>query len=172
MANDQALAKLLLEVVPHTMHGIRREMRELAKNELTVAQLRTLAHLHNGLNTTSDIAEYLGVSMPAMSKMIDILSLRGLVTRETNPEDRRHIHLTLTSAGTKVFLNVRKASQHRVSEQIKNLTGKRKRNLASRSRNPGKSVPWPRKVKFICSPELQDLLARGSQKTAKSGEFD
>jgi len=129
MASDSALAKLILDVVPRTMHAIRREMRDLAKGELTVAQLRTLANLYSGLKTTSEIADYLGVSMPAMSKMIDILTVRGFIARETNEKDRRHIHLTLTPAGLKFFLNMRNEAQGRISDQIKNLSPEEKETL-------------------------------------------
>ena len=55
----------------------------MAKPQLTIAQLRILAKLNQALFTVSEMAEWQGVSAPAMSKMVGILEKRGL-GREKN----------------------------------------------------------------------------------------
>jgi DNA-binding MarR family transcriptional regulator len=46
-----------------------------------------------------DVAEELGVSKQAASQLVDALVLRGYVTREPDPEDRRRMVVVLTERG-------------------------------------------------------------------------
>lgn len=50
----------------------------------------------------ADISESTGASMPAVSRAIDSLVRKGLVSREEDPEDRRRRVITLTDEGHRV----------------------------------------------------------------------
>ncbi|MGH2533566.1 MAG: MarR family winged helix-turn-helix transcriptional regulator [Thermomicrobiales bacterium] len=63
----------------------------------TFAQRRALAQLYNGGGSSlGEVAQAVGLSMPATSEMIDRLVEEGMVARMVNPADRRQIILQLT----------------------------------------------------------------------------
>lgn len=67
--------------------------------------------LPNGA-TGIELAEYLGVSKQAISKMVDSLENSGYVTRQTHPTDKRGKIIVLTERG----LAVMKAKEEIVAE--------------------------------------------------------
>ncbi|PEN41163.1 MarR family transcriptional regulator [Bacillus toyonensis] len=62
--------------------------------------------------TGIELAEYLGVSKQAVSKMVDSLENSGYVTRKTHPTDKRGKIIVLTERG----LSVMKAKEEIVAE--------------------------------------------------------
>jgi DNA-binding MarR family transcriptional regulator len=50
-----------------------------------------------------DIAGLLTIGKSAVTKTVDRLELRGLITRERDPADRRTVHATLTAEGATAF---------------------------------------------------------------------
>jgi len=99
-----ACARELLEVMPLVMQDLRRIMRGQSSPDLRVPELRSLAflRLNPGSNLT-DLAEYIGVSLPSMSKLVDTLTYRGYIDRRPDATDRRRICLDLTESGRKVL---------------------------------------------------------------------
>ncbi|MCI4057978.1 MarR family transcriptional regulator [Bacillus cereus] len=67
--------------------------------------------LPNGA-TGIELAEYLGISKQAVSKMVDSLESNGYVTRKTHPTDKRGKIIVLTERG----LSVMKAKEEIVAE--------------------------------------------------------
>lgn len=111
MAEDlNVCARELLEVMPLVMQELRQTMRSHSAPDLRVPELRSLAFLRQspGANLT-DLAEYIGVSLPSMSKLVDALAYRGLVERKPDPSDRRRVRLSLTEEGTSVLSKAREA---------------------------------------------------------------
>ncbi len=96
---EQAACEVL-EVVPLVMRDIRAEMRRHRSCDLSVPQFRTLSFLdqHSGASL-SDVAENIGLALPSMSKLVDSLVARKLVTREMHAGDRRRVTLALTARG-------------------------------------------------------------------------
>src|SRR5512137_2718402 len=93
-------AQEILEVVPAVMRIIRAEMRRHRTADLSVPQFRTLAFIdRNVAASLSDVAEHIGLTLPSMSKIVDGLVMRKLVTRQTHPTDRRRMTLALTPRG-------------------------------------------------------------------------
>ncbi len=97
----EACARHLLETVPLVMRVIRREMRGAAEVQLSIPQFRVLAFLgrHRGASL-SRVAEHLGVQDATASAMVERLVKRGLVGRNTHPQERRRLELRLTQTGT------------------------------------------------------------------------
>jgi len=90
----------VLDVVPLAMRAIRAQLRKHGAKEVSVPHFRTLAYLNRHEGTSlSDVAEHIGLSLPSMSALIDSLVMKGLVIRQTHPEDRRRMTLTLTERG-------------------------------------------------------------------------
>ena len=73
---------------------------ESVDSTVTVPQMRVLVLLWTGepLNLSA-VAEGLGVNASNASRTCDRLVTHGLVDREVDPVDRRHVALTLTARG-------------------------------------------------------------------------
>lgn len=90
--------------------------RSLAEVEdtVTVTQFRTLVVLdtHGEVNLNR-LAELLGVTASTAMRMVDKLIAAELVTRQSNPSNRREVQLDLTPAGRSL---VRKVTDKRRAE--------------------------------------------------------
>ncbi len=99
-ATPQACAQAILEVVPTITQAIRVEMRAHRQLDLSVPQFRTLAFLkRNPGSSLSAAAEFIGLTLPTMSVLVEGLVQRGLVQRTPDLRDRRRVHLSLTVEG-------------------------------------------------------------------------
>ncbi len=96
----QAAAQQLLEAVPLVMRVIRGQLRSHRSADITVPQFRAMGYIdRNDGASLSDLASYIGLTLPSMSKLIDGLVSRKLVTRTTHNLDRRRMCLSLTPLG-------------------------------------------------------------------------
>ncbi len=105
-------ANQILETTPLIMHAIRAEMRSNRLPELSVPQFRMLGFLnrHEGASL-SDVADHMGLTLASMSKMMDGLVTRGLVTRQTHAQDRRRVALALTAEGRRTWERAHEATR-------------------------------------------------------------
>ena len=73
--------------------------------ELSFTQIKALCALEGDEEcSVKALAESMGVSLAAMSRAVDGLFERGLVSREEDPSDRRQKRVRLTSAGASASL--------------------------------------------------------------------
>ncbi len=130
MKSDEC-AKLILEVLPKTMLFVRSEMRDCAKSKsaLTVPQFRVLVRLSQADATNAEIAEWMGVSAPTMTRMIDQLARRKLVNRITQVQDRRQVKLSMTDSGKDLFEYIREDMRGRMTLKIDVLTEVQRKTL-------------------------------------------
>ncbi len=90
-------------------------------SKLTHPQFFTLKRLKAGPATVSEVAEYLGVSLSAVTSMADRLVKTGYICRKRSDHDRRLVWLELTPEGEKVFdetWDVRKKILHKFLGQL------------------------------------------------------
>ena len=105
------------------MRFIRREMRSNRQLELTVPQFRSLVFLNlQPASSLSAMAEHLGLSLPATSRMVDLLVHRRLVQRRIQSKDRRTVALSLTRQGRDVFLAARNVTQSALAGRFEKLS--------------------------------------------------
>lgn len=101
--HEQVVARLMLL----NKHLARTRETALADDDLTRASFKVLLALRRlGPPYTaqpSELAEHLGLSRGALSARLSPLEGDGLITRTTDPRDRRQVHVTLTDAGSKAF---------------------------------------------------------------------
>lgn len=102
---SDTLTEKFWEAVPPAWFRTRAQIRRIAAEQfnLTVKQFQVLRRIRRGLNTVSAIAEDSQTSRPAVSIAVDGLVNKGLVSRLTDPDDRRHIQLSLTEAGARAM---------------------------------------------------------------------
>jgi len=97
---DQEPSRHVLEIIPRAMRLIRGEMRQHAKGQLTVPQFRILVRLNKfNTQTHKELAEWMGVTPATLTRMIDTLVKRRLVSRNTGKSDRRITFLNPTATG-------------------------------------------------------------------------
>ena len=86
--------------MPLVMRLIRREMRAAASPAVTVPQLRALLFVNRNPDVNlSGLAEHLGIGLTGASGLVDRLVKQHLLSRESDPKERRRIQLTVTAQG-------------------------------------------------------------------------
>jgi MarR family transcriptional regulator, organic hydroperoxide resistance regulator len=74
--------------------------RQIAARGVTVAQWNVLVTVyHRQATTTAAVAQFIGIDPGAVSRLVDRLADKGLMTRSPDPESRRRLQLSLTDAG-------------------------------------------------------------------------
>ncbi|MFI6319690.1 MarR family winged helix-turn-helix transcriptional regulator [Nonomuraea sp. NPDC050556] len=92
------------EAAPSLIPQLARLLRtaleaELDELGLTTQQGAVLMRVALGENTQIQLAQLVGTDTAGMSRLVDRLVAKGLVTREANPDDRRSSVVVPTEAG-------------------------------------------------------------------------
>ena len=120
-------AQEVLEVIPVVMRTIRAELRRHRTADLSVPQFRTLAFIDRQADASlSDVAEHIGLTLPSMSKIVDGLVTRQLVTRQTARDERRRMTLTLTARGQTALQASRAATRACLAEDLAALSDRQR----------------------------------------------
>jgi DNA-binding MarR family transcriptional regulator len=116
------------------------QLRVIEESGLSMTQCKALLEL-GGLGEpadprqVSDLAETFGVSVPSMSRAVDALVKKKLVTRLEDPDDRRVRRVAITARGKKLvdtLLVVRQAGLEAFAESL-SAAQRRKLNAAIES---------------------------------------
>ena len=85
-----------------------RMERELATtgHDLTFSQYVAIKKLADGIASVTDLARAAELNPGAMTRLLDKLEARGLVSRVADPNDRRALHIHLTDAGKAIWADV------------------------------------------------------------------
>ncbi len=128
--SSKICASSVLDTVPPIMQFIRTEMRGHRTLNISVPQFRVLTYLERRPGgSLSDVAERVGLSLPAMSRLIDGLVDRGLLTRADSPADRRRIALRITDAGRDLVRTARQGALTRLAELLGALSPKERTQI-------------------------------------------
>jgi DNA-binding MarR family transcriptional regulator len=90
----------LVALVMDSRWDWRRKMSEAAG--MPFSRVRAIDRLRNGPLTLRALAELIGTDAPAATVIVNDLEERGLVARDTHPEDKRAKVVSLTPEGRKV----------------------------------------------------------------------
>jgi DNA-binding MarR family transcriptional regulator len=94
------VAELVLEVTLLVTRLVTPQVRLLRPKRLSLSHIRALGFLDADPDATlSAVAEYVGLTPPTTSTLVDALARRGLVVRRAATHDRRCVQLRLTEAG-------------------------------------------------------------------------
>jgi MarR family multiple antibiotic resistance transcriptional regulator len=78
--------------------------QHLAAEDITAAQAKALFKMHFfNINRPSDICKSLGVDGGAITRMLDRLEKKALITRSPDPNDRRSLLIAVTDKGREVI---------------------------------------------------------------------
>ena len=108
-ATDTAAIQRAIDAFEHLQHRLMEvHAPEFTALELTMAQAKLLYVLAVGRDLTlSETAARLHVSMSTASVAVDHLVARALVARREDPDDRRQLRISLTSAGADALEQLR-----------------------------------------------------------------
>jgi|YelNatPaOPRAMG01_1025707.scaffolds.fasta_scaffold20865_4 DNA-binding MarR family transcriptional regulator len=113
-------AAMILETVPLIMRVIRAERRELGGDIMPLPHFRVLAHLNrNPESSLSSLAEEIGLTLPSISKIVEALHEKGLVSRREAEQDRRYIRLSLTPEGMRTLQVARLETQCKLAKRLR-----------------------------------------------------
>ena len=116
------VAATVVDVVPLVMRAIRREMRAAASPAVTVPQLRALLFVSRNPDVNlSGLAEHLGIGLTGASGLVDRLVKQQLLSRETDPNERRRIQLTVTVQGRARLDEASRSTREAVAERLADL---------------------------------------------------
>lgn len=98
----------------HLRDGMRARIEhelEVAGHDLTFSQFVTLKKLADGIASVTDLARAAEVDPGAMTRLLDRLEAKGLVSRVADPGDRRALHIHLTDAGIAIWRDIEQCGQ-------------------------------------------------------------
>jgi len=101
---------------------------ELSMSQLKVLHILTLDTPELSLKVLGD---RLGLSLPAISRAIESLVQRGLVTRAENAEDRRMKTVKVTNAGRDLVDHLLELRFAGIEQFVETLTAEERANLAT-----------------------------------------
>ncbi len=97
---------------------------------VTMPQLRVLILASAGPLNVSAVAQDLGVHPSNATRTCDRLVRAGLIERNPDPDDRRHVRLTATEAGTRLLNKVMEERRTRVVTILEQMTEEDRTALA------------------------------------------
>ncbi len=117
----ERVARRTARTVPWVMGTLAAGMREQGEG-LHPSQLKLLMTMHHGGVTPSELAERMEVSLPTISKTLDVLERRGLVERTADEADRRRVRLSMTDEGRATLGSVFEAGIGQLSDALSSAT--------------------------------------------------
>lgn len=131
-SSPKSCAGEVLDTVPLVMQSIRVHMRRSRGPGISVPQFRVLTFLNRTEGASlSAVADRVGLSLPAMSRLIDGLVDRRLIQREESETDRRFLVLRLTTDGKDLVHTSRVATQAHLAETMESLTSAQRAQVSS-----------------------------------------
>jgi DNA-binding MarR family transcriptional regulator len=129
-ATSEQCAREVLETVPLVMRFIRGYVRHHPAAGLVLPQFRTLSFLSRSKEPSlSEVAEHLGLALPAMSRLVNDLVQRGWVGRRPVPSNRRQIALELTGPGRARLESMRAAIRRQLAKNFVSLPAADHQNI-------------------------------------------
>lgn len=103
-------------------HLSESSLKSCSKSPLPNSHIKVILYLARFKSSSiSEIAKNLNISKPNMTPIIDKLIDEGLVTRYSDPNDRRILRVDLTPKATDFFNDIRISAKKIIFDKISNL---------------------------------------------------
>jgi DNA-binding MarR family transcriptional regulator len=112
------------------MRTVAAEMRR-SRRPLAPAQMGSLMRIGAGPCTMSELARHQAVSLPTISRSVDMLVRRGWVERGTGSNDRRQSMVRLTPRGRRVLADMRQRAERHVAQTLAPLAAAERAHLVA-----------------------------------------
>jgi DNA-binding MarR family transcriptional regulator len=120
-ARGRQCAEEVMSAVPPVVWYMRRQMRS-HRGGLSMPQFRALVRVQqDGAASISSISEHLATSLSTTSRLVSGLVGRGLLKRESTPNDRRQVHVTITQTGRAVLDKARQATRGKLETALASM---------------------------------------------------
>jgi MarR family transcriptional regulator, organic hydroperoxide resistance regulator len=121
---DKERVEQMIELQRRVDHDRRQyELDSWMRLHLGIGQLKALFFVSNhGTTTTGKLAVVLKVTPTNMTGVIDRLLEKNLITRTTNPDDRRELILRMTPSGEELVTELRQKRKERMAELFNRLS--------------------------------------------------
>ncbi len=126
---DADLATALMEVIPRAMREIKASNRFYSGEVLKLPQFRVLANIWRQPKTNKELADDIGLSVAAMSRIIGHLEKKKLLQKIQNPRDRREAHVKITRQGLHLYNQIRAKTGKKIQQRIAKLNESEKNIL-------------------------------------------
>ncbi len=137
--SPDVLKKISEEEMECFLHNIQSAGNNCVCTVITRLTGSELALLHTAANfpqqnngsliTVVQAASKLGVSAPAVSRLLKNLESKGYITREVNPDDRRSIYISVTESGIEAMTECIIKSVQIVSEALADFSEEELRTM-------------------------------------------
>ena len=117
----KSMSEVYMDAIPIAMQKIRKGMRQHRGSDLTLPQFRVLANVRRHPKTNKDLADNIGLSVAAMSRLIQGLIKEGYLTKTENPLDKRESKIRLSKKGEKLIANIRAMTRVLLIEKFETL---------------------------------------------------
>src|SRR5690606_31515386 len=97
---------LLFRQVRDAMWARMAEELDTLGHELTFSQYMTLKKLADGTAGVTDLARAVDLNPGAMTRLLDKLEAKGLISRDADAGDRRALNIHLTEAGLVIWQDI------------------------------------------------------------------
>jgi DNA-binding MarR family transcriptional regulator len=117
-----SLGDLLLIFRRKILESVKQEG---VKHDLTLSQVEILNFIGiSGKKTMKDIADYLKITPPSTTTIIEEMEKKGLVKRKSDTNDRRVVFIVLGEKTKKIFTSICKQKELIFKEMISKLNKK------------------------------------------------
>ena len=123
-------ASSLVDVVNLVMKAVWADLRR-SRHTIEPSQWATLRRIARGPCTMSELARYKEVSLPTMSRSVEMLVRRGWVERCIDGADRRQTIVQLTASGRRVLADCRRRAEQLLDDKLEPLSLEQRDQLAS-----------------------------------------
>lgn len=121
---------LAIDLRTAVMRTSRRLRTEATGNEITPGQYTVLTHLNaSGPTTLRALADHEQIQAPSMTRIVNALTEKSLVSRSAHPDDGRQIHVQITPAGEAVLAAARTQRTEWLSQRLSGLSDKDRHTL-------------------------------------------
>ena len=121
-ASADSCAALLLDTAPRVLRAVRMAIAAIEAPALTIPQFRALHFIqdHPGASLSAT-ADFLGLTLPSTSKLVDQLVRRGMLARVDAPDDRRRMTLRITAKGDALLKNAQALVRQHLAVMLNRL---------------------------------------------------
>lgn len=123
---EKKCIELIVNDLPGLVCQLKQNFCAPEVSGLTIQQHRIMSLLFVESHTTTQLAESLAVSLPAISRMISTLAKKGWVEKKSNKDDGRQVYLHLSKKGHAVLETSRKHSYSKLLPKVNELSAKKR----------------------------------------------
>jgi DNA-binding MarR family transcriptional regulator len=110
---------------------LARQLRQQSSAGLTPSQLSALASVdRHGPLSLGELADHERVAPPTITKVVNKLEADGLLTRQSDPDDRRFCRVSTTPAGDAFLAETRQRRDAWLAVRLDDLDADQQRRLA------------------------------------------